>query len=879
MNGNEQDVISVEPVVSYPRQAQLGKTYLMTFDLRTTEGASDWPYREEEYPISVLLDAAPFFVSQPLGEPAIVLHRFGGTYGPARWLLTAERETRRGTIWVTLFGVSGAPLKAFKLEGIQVGTTDADGQIALPQQAVPEARAPVPRASASRILRVLVAVDDTWTVTVTIPNLDEPSHYVRSMGRQASSDGRVFPMPPTAEMPNRSAGHFALCSGEHPEAVADTYRRIAEESQQPSDAELFGRYLFDCLIGPAVWATIKDTASGNEATTVEIALSFASSSRDLHRFTWEAMASPEGLLLAGLSATAVIITRLAGSESVHLPPSVANRPVRILFVVGGSYADPLTHVGWEHLELIRHHGSPGNVDFDWRFVDNASLEQVDHLMQSFQPDVVHIVSHASYHPDGPASIMLRQDDGQIVAVGAEQLLALISMAHRPLPVMVLSLCSGSRGAIGRISGVGEIAGFATMLVDGGVPVVVATGGAIADLTSRLFTRYFASAIQQGLPVLPCLASAFRAAFADVGLYMLRPTWPMLFISTAVDPAFSLQAERAVRPEIETAIGYLKLDRVPIFCGRDSLIARFEETLEPDGPAVLLIFTREATAGLGRTRLLEEFAFKAILRGDVPVLLRSTPDDQSGGNFSEVGDALVDAIRRTRRAFGLGADPNSQLMLLRRYGTSGIEDRGLDDFIRSELDSAQEISTEAIRRAMELDLAALAEDTQRQHNYVRDAAGRVVVLIDDVQRFSSAVGTLLQLLDRSGLGGTDHHVPVVIMMSLGGLTGNELQRYVNGSFNERWLRVAELAPFSQTDREDMLACELVWLHPFRTSQPQQMLVNHNDPESFERLAALCRDTLKGLPAALVGDRFELLTQVGLRFDLLRSADDDARLLRP
>jgi hypothetical protein len=220
------------------------------------------------------------------------------------------------------------------------------------------------------------------------------------------------------------------------------------------------------------------------------------------------------------------------------------------------------------------------------------------------------------------------------------------------------------------------------------------------------------------------------------------------------------------------------------------------------------------------------------------------------------------------------------MLLQRHRAGAIEQPGLDDYIKSELSSAPEITAEVIRRAMELDLTTLADGARRRYHNIRNAAGRVVVLIDDVYTFSSPASTLrelLDLLDPSGLGSTNQHVPVVIMASLGGFADQELRHYIDGSLGMAWLRIAELTPFSETDGEDMLVCEQVWLHPFRMSQPYQLVVNHDDPASFETLAALCRDALNGLPRELVGDRFEVLTKAANRFKLLNEIDDDKLLL--
>jgi hypothetical protein len=64
---------------------QVGKTYLMTIDLQP-EGHFEWQYEEEEYPIYCLVES-DLFSSRPVGEPVVVLHRFGGNYGQAKFTL------------------------------------------------------------------------------------------------------------------------------------------------------------------------------------------------------------------------------------------------------------------------------------------------------------------------------------------------------------------------------------------------------------------------------------------------------------------------------------------------------------------------------------------------------------------------------------------------------------------------------------------------------------------------------------------------------------------------------------------------------------------------------------------------------------------------
>jgi hypothetical protein len=110
--------LSVQSVINYPRQAQVGKTYLMTIDLITTD--DEWCYEEEEYAIYCMLETSPLFSSKPLGEPAVVLHRFGGSYGAAKYLLTAASEEMEGEIRLTLVNNWGVPIQVINLDGVEI---------------------------------------------------------------------------------------------------------------------------------------------------------------------------------------------------------------------------------------------------------------------------------------------------------------------------------------------------------------------------------------------------------------------------------------------------------------------------------------------------------------------------------------------------------------------------------------------------------------------------------------------------------------------------------------------------------------------------------------------------------------------------------------
>lgn len=115
-------LFAVKPIITYPREAQVGKTYLMTIDLQPEEGFK-WQYEEEEYPVYCKVDSE-IFSSKPIGEPVVVLHRFGGNYGEAKFLLTAALEAGQGDISIILINAWGVPLKVVGLEQIQLLPTE-----------------------------------------------------------------------------------------------------------------------------------------------------------------------------------------------------------------------------------------------------------------------------------------------------------------------------------------------------------------------------------------------------------------------------------------------------------------------------------------------------------------------------------------------------------------------------------------------------------------------------------------------------------------------------------------------------------------------------------------------------------------------------------
>lgn len=125
MSVSSQRKITFKPIISYPSKAQVGRSYLMTIDLQLTSRYDEWRYDDEEYPVWLILDTMPLFSFEPVGEndSLVVLHRFGGTYGPATFLLTARQEVVKGKIEITLVNRWGVAIDHISLP-CEISTID-----------------------------------------------------------------------------------------------------------------------------------------------------------------------------------------------------------------------------------------------------------------------------------------------------------------------------------------------------------------------------------------------------------------------------------------------------------------------------------------------------------------------------------------------------------------------------------------------------------------------------------------------------------------------------------------------------------------------------------------------------------------------------------
>jgi hypothetical protein len=126
--------IHIEPVVSYPRTARPGERHYLTVDVRHQHPPDQWPYGQEELALTCLVDTA-LFSHEPLGDQKVVLHRFGGSYGPAAFLLTAREKLQKGGMTLSFVNRFGMAVHTVVLKDIEI--TDAPAPAEAPRIQVP----------------------------------------------------------------------------------------------------------------------------------------------------------------------------------------------------------------------------------------------------------------------------------------------------------------------------------------------------------------------------------------------------------------------------------------------------------------------------------------------------------------------------------------------------------------------------------------------------------------------------------------------------------------------------------------------------------------------------------------------------------------------
>jgi hypothetical protein len=88
----------LQPKLTWPREMTVGRRYLVEVDLNVVsrDGTRpEWPAAEEEYAYTCALDGGGEFDLWAVHDANVLVHRFGGSYCPAQYVVTPRARTGR----------------------------------------------------------------------------------------------------------------------------------------------------------------------------------------------------------------------------------------------------------------------------------------------------------------------------------------------------------------------------------------------------------------------------------------------------------------------------------------------------------------------------------------------------------------------------------------------------------------------------------------------------------------------------------------------------------------------------------------------------------------------------------------------------------------
>ena len=620
-------------------------------------------------------------------------------------------------------------------------------------------------------------------------------------------------------------------AGEIPDPVAlamavDQGRASAEELKQ------YGLLLFEAAFGQDLWRRLIDAVRaaqqrwpGQEGQHqgppyLELAIrgQAASDQLALQALRWEALhdgvravaaqgtapgTDPAEASGADVRDVAVGIVRLVRCDG--LPQAAAGpaaepeadeaaadlligRIPRVLFAVGSALTDPGVRPAAELMGIMQDLDRDGG-SIHPKILDAATRASLRDAMRSFQPDVLHLIGHGGRLPDGQVTVQFRPEPGAATGdkwLTAEQLLGMFDAAGHTPRLVILSACQ-TASAAGQVNA----APFAARLVAGGVPVVIAMAGDIADTACRVFTRALTYALGLGVPLGKAVLWGRRAAFYQrPGFWSTDWALPTVFLAEhlpeharLVDPGNA----RAVRERVHL----LGLAQAPVFYGRREFIDAMDRLLDGTDPLnVLLACTPDSKGSFGGERLLRQLGARALRLGVLPVLLG--PFDQSPPTSRRrLAREIKKSIQNVRLLLSLPS-PARELRVSAVADDPDTEPFDLAIAIRADLDDL---------------VAALPADDPLWSR--APGQPRAVLLCHRVDGWLDALDDFLGMLGPTGLHPGEPPLPVVATgADVDPLKGTRLLTWSG----KPWVKAAPLGRFPAAEDEDLLAYQWWLLNP-------------------------------------------------------------------
>lgn len=283
--------------------------------------------------------------------------------------------------------------------------------------------------------------------------------------------------------------------------------------------------------------------------------------RDVASLPWELMRATAGEAPLAVS-TRTPVVRVPDVERPPEPPPF-EPPLRVLVITSNPRDTAPLALADEEARIRQTWGALDEVSVEFVAPHVSAINDAC-VRQNFH--VIHYMGHGGFDPaSGRGVLYLERPDGTADAVGADQLRAMLGDEAVNLRLVFLNACQTAMS-----TGKAELdpfAGVAAMLIDLGVPAVIAMQFPVTDGAAATFADTFYRRIAQGLPIDAAAAGArlelyskgeTGAEWATPVLFMRSGTGLLLKRPEAVD------AEQA-RPVLAPVSSWHPA-RVAMLCG-------------------------------------------------------------------------------------------------------------------------------------------------------------------------------------------------------------------------------------------------------------------------------------------------------------------------
>lgn len=248
---------------------------------------------------------------------------------------------------------------------------------------------------------------------------------------------------------------------------------------------------------------------------------------------WEYLYDAEGRGFLALSGRTPVVRYLELSEG--LGTLLVEPPLRVLAVISTprGYRDLAeADEEWRRLgvalEPLRRSGL-----IELERLERPTPAALEERLRTGRPvHILHFVGHGGFSElRGEGVLVFEDEEGNGVPVGGPSL-AYLLQDHPSLRLAVLNACNGARS-----SHENAFAGTAQVLVQRGVPAVIAMRSEVMDETACSFAEKFYRALAAGLPVDACVGEVRRALAAE-----RNPEWgtPVLYLRATDGRLFALE---------------------------------------------------------------------------------------------------------------------------------------------------------------------------------------------------------------------------------------------------------------------------------------------------------------------------------------------------